>query len=308
MRLLRTPDERFRDLPDFPFQPRYVDIDGVRIHYIDEGQGELVLCLHGVLEWSYSYRKMIPVLAQRHRVIVMDFPGFGRSDKFADRKDHTYARHRAILSRFINLLALDRITLVAVDWGAVIGLGAATERPEQFDRLVIMNTLLPTGERPVGHMFMLWRQFVDLAPDVPVRMVMKMGVGHSYKISEREMAGYEAPFPDGSYKGALVELPLSLPVTVTGQGAGEIRATRDALSRWSKPALIMFSDEDFLFSKEYRFFRSLIPTAKDQPDTIIRGAGHFPAEERGEEIAGHILTFMEKTRASQDRSVPLSHL
>ncbi|OGW41616.1 MAG: haloalkane dehalogenase [Nitrospirae bacterium GWD2_57_9] len=293
--ILRTPEERFRDLPGYSFAPHYADINGLRVHYVDEGQGQVILCLHGVLEWSYTYRKVIPVLARRSRVIAMDFIGFGRSDKFAERKKHSFQTHFSILSRFIDALALSRITLVASDWGAVVGLSLATERPDLFSRLVIMNTTLPTGESSLNLTFMLWRQFVELAPDLPIGRVIRMGMAHGYRMSPREIAGYEAPFPDARYKAGAVELPLSLPVRRNDPGAAEIRKTRDALSQWSKPALVMFSDEDPLFSKQYRFFRSLIPTAQDQPETVIRNAGHFLQEEKGEEIALHILDFIDRT-------------
>ena len=294
-RVLRTPDERFKDLPGYAFQPHYAEINGLRVHYLDEGTGSTILCLHGVLEWSYSYRKMIPVLTRQHRVIAMDFVGFGRSDKYADRKQHTFEGHYEILSAFIDSLGLEQITLVASDWGAVVGLRAATERPQLFERLVIMNTTLPTGDVPLNFTFMLWRQFVDLAPDLPIGRVISMGVAHGYRISKREIEAYEAPFPDSSYKAGAVELPLSLPTNFDDPGATEIRRTREGLSRWDKPAFVLFSDEDPMFSKEYRFFRTLIPTAKDQPETIIQGAGHFLQEEKGEEIARHILKFIERT-------------
>lgn len=293
--ILRTPEERFKDLPGYSFAPHYADINGLRIHYVDEGQGEVILCLHGVLEWAYTYRKVIPVLARRCRVVAMDFVGFGRSDKFSERKQHSFQAHFDILSRFIDAVGLSRITLVASDWGAVLGLSVATERPDLFSRLVIMNTTLPTGDVSLSLSFMLWRQFVELAPDLPIGRVIRMGMAHGYRMSPGEVAAYEAPFPDARYKAGAVELPLSLPVRTKDPGAAEIRRTRDALSRWSKPALVMFSDEDPLFSKQYQFFRKLIPTAQDQPETIIRSAGHFPQEEKGEEIARHILDFIDRT-------------
>ncbi len=292
---IRTPEERFRNLPGFPFAPRYIDIRGVRIHYVDEGEGPLILCLHGVLEWSYSYRKMIPLLAREHRVIAMDFPGFGRSDKFADRKDHSLKVHRDILSGFVDALSLTGITLVATDWGAVVGLRVAMERQELFDRLVIMNTTLPTGEVPLSLPFRLWKQFVELAPDLPIGRVIRMGLAHGSRLSNDEVAAYEAPFPDISYKGAAIELPLALPVQRDDPGAAEIRWTRDALAQWHKPALVLFSDEDMLFSKDRRYFCSLIPTAKDQPEIVVRNAGHFLHEEQGPAIAGHIADFMKRT-------------
>ena len=293
--VLRTPEERFQNLPGFPFAPRYAETGGLRIHYVDEGRGEVLLCLHGVLEWSYSYRRMIPLLAKKHRVIAMDFPGFGRSDKFVDRKDHTLKVHCDILSGFIDALSLTGITLVGTDWGAVAGLCVATKRQDLFERLVIMNTMLPTGESPLPFTFKLWKQFVELAPDLVVERVVRMGLAHGSRLTQDEIAAYEAPFPDASYKAGAIELPLSLPGRPDDPGAAEIRRTRDALAQWTKPALVLFSDEDMLFSKERDYFLSLIPTAKDQPATVIQHAGHFLHDERGPEVAGHIIEFMDRT-------------
>jgi haloalkane dehalogenase len=219
--ILRTPDERFAGLPDFPFSPRYVEIKGLRLHYVDEGKGHPVLCLHGVPTWSYVYRKVIPVLAASQRVIAVDFAGFGRSDKFFRQEAHTFVAHCDILSAFLDALALERITLVAYDFGAVVGLRVATERPERFARLVIMNTTLPTGEKSLGLTFTLWKQFVELAEDLPVGMVIRMGLSHGFKISKAEIAAYEAPFPDASYKAGPVALPLNLPVRMDDPGGGD---------------------------------------------------------------------------------------
>ena len=295
MPIIRTPDERFADLPDFPFAPRYVEIGGIRIHYVDEGRGELVLCLHGEPTWSYLYRKVIPILAKRYRVIAMDFVGFGRSDKFAEQGGHSLQAHFDLLSGFIDSLALDRITLAAHDWGAVVGLRLAAERPERFARLVIMNSMLPTGDVPMPFMFTIWKQFVEFAQDLPIGRVIRMGMAHGSSISEKVSAAYEAPFPDASYKAGPVALPLILPVRPDDPGGAEMRHVREALSRWDKPALVLFSDEDPLFSRESQFFRTLIPSAKAQPEIVVRNAGHFLLEEKGEEIAGHIIDFMNRT-------------
>jgi haloalkane dehalogenase len=295
MRVIRTPEERFNDLPGFPFAPHYIEIDGVRLHYVDEGSGETILCLHGVLEWSYSYRKAIPLLAAKHRVLALDLVGFGRSDKFVERSDHTLEVHAGFLEGFMDALGIERVTLVASDWGAVVGLRVATERPERFSRLVIMNTTLPSGDAPLNFTFMLWRQFVELAPDLPIARVISMGMAHGYRMTKAETAAYEAPFPDARYKAAAVELPLSLPRKDSDPGAADMRRIQHKLSSWTKPALVMFSDQDPLFSKDYRFFRSLIPSARTQPDTIIRETGHFLVEERGEQIARNILAFVERT-------------
>jgi haloalkane dehalogenase len=295
MLVLRTPDERFKNLPGFPFDPHYVDVNGLRVHYLDEGAGDqVILCLHGVLEWSYAYRKVIPLLAVRHRVIAMDFIGFGRSDKPANGAVHTLQMHSDIVAGFIDALGLNRITLAANDWGAVVGLKIATEHPELFNRLVVLNTALPTGDRPLSITFKLWQKFVEFAPDLPIGRSISMGLSHGYRMSPKEMAAYEAPFPDGSYKAGAVQLPLSLPGKMTDPVAEEMRRVRDRLAKWNKPALVMFSDEDPLFSREYAFFRELIPTAGDEPDSLIGGAGHFLHEERGQEIAQNILSFIER--------------
>jgi haloalkane dehalogenase len=151
---------------------------------------------------------------------------------------------------------------------------------------------------------MLWREFVELAPDLPVARSVSMGMGHGSRISKKELAGYEAPFPDGYYKAAAIALPLSLPVRADDPGAAEMRRTRDGLAAWHKPALVLFSDDDLLFSRQYNYFRSLIPSAKHQPETIVRDAGHFLHEERGQEVAGHILDFVARTPGSSMAEAP----
>jgi haloalkane dehalogenase len=149
MSVIRTPEERFNDLPDFEFKPHYVEINGLRIHYIDKGKGAIVLCLHGEPTWSFLYRKMLPILAAEHRVLAMDFIGFGRSDKFTERGEYSFRMHKSTLASFIDKLALNRVTLVVHDWGGLVGLGLIGEIPERFARLVIMNTGLPTAEESV---------------------------------------------------------------------------------------------------------------------------------------------------------------
>ncbi|GAI14815.1 unnamed protein product, partial [marine sediment metagenome] len=161
MAVIRTPDERFENLPDFRFVPRYVDVKGLRVHYVDEGNGEVILCLHGEPTWSFLYRKMIPLLSVKHRVIAMDFIGFGRSDKFTEREEYSFQMHRDTLLDFIDTLAIDQITLVTHDWGGLIGLRLASEMPDRFARLVIMNTGLPTGEQQANDSFIMWRQFAE---------------------------------------------------------------------------------------------------------------------------------------------------
>jgi haloalkane dehalogenase len=298
--VIRTPGERFNGLPDFEFAPHYIEINGLRIHYIGEGEGEIVLCLHGEPTWSFLYRRIIPTLAAKHRVLAMDFVGFGRSDKFTERDEYSFNMHKDILASFINELAPNKITLVVHDWGGLVGLGLVGETPERFARLVIMNTGLPTAEESVGkdrvNAFLAWRQFAERTPDLPVGQVIRMGCVHGDRIKPEVIAAYEAPFPDASYKAGAALWPLLVPILPDDPGAAEMRQAREVLSRWSKPALILFSDGDPITSGGDKFFRKLIPTAKNQPEIVIKDAGHFLQEEKGEEIAQHILDFVDQTQ------------
>lgn len=292
--ILRTPDDRFQNLPDFPFQPHYLEVNGLRMHYLDEGAGEVILCLHGEPSWSYLYRHMIPILVRAgFRVIAPDWIGFGRSDKYADRADYTFAMHAGMLRGFIEGLNLQNITAVMQDWGGLLGLNAARELPERFARLVIMNTGLPTGEEPMPEGFILWQKFSQRRPDMPIGFILQSAT--TTDLSPDILVAYEAPFPDASYKAGALQFPLLVPTAQDMPGAAEMKATRRFLANWRRPALVMFSDKDPVTVGGDRFFRRLIPSAAEQPEITIHDAGHFLQEDKGAEIAEHVVAFMNRT-------------
>lgn len=292
--MLRTPEERFADLAGFPFEPRYYQLrSGARIHYVDEGRGAPILCLHGEPSWCYLYRKMIPPLAARRRVVAPDLLGFGRSDKLPQRADYTYALHFDALREFVEALDLRQITLVCQDWGGLLGLPLAAELGERFASLVIMNTGLPTGDPPgANEAFLAWRNFAATTPDMDIGRVIQGGCCTT--LSPETIAAYDAPFPDPSYKAGALQFPLLVPIAPDDPASAVMKLARQRLRAWTKPALVMFSDGDPITRGGDRFFRGLIPSAVAEPEIVIQGAGHFLQEDRGEEIAARVLEFLER--------------
>jgi haloalkane dehalogenase len=293
MQTLRTPDERFVDLPDFPYPPHYVEVPGgLRMHYVDEGQGDPILCLHGEPSWSYLYRKMIPTLSEHGRVIAPDLIGFGRSDKPVGKDAYTYALHHDALAAFVEKLDLRRITLVCQDWGGLLGLPVAMEMPDRFARIVIMNTGLPVSGKPLTPGFMAWRKFAEKSQDMDIGRVID-GATVS-KLTPEVMAAYNAPFPDLRYKGGALKFPLLVPISEDAEALPHMRKAAEALKQWTKPALILFSDKDPVTVGGDKYFRALIPSAENEPEITIEDAGHFLQEDKGEEIAEHIAAFIQR--------------
>ena len=299
MQILRTPDARFHNLPDYPFVPRYLTIpdleDGeLRVHYLDEGSGETVLLLHGEPTWSYLYRHMIPPLVGAgFRVVAPDLVGFGRSDKPAGRTDHSYARQVAWMrATLFDALDLNHITLFCQDWGGLIGLRLVAGAPERFARLVIANSGLPMGEGEMPEAFRAWLAMSQNAPELPVGAVVQQGTQRT--LSEGEVAAYDAPFPDESYKAGARVLPALVPTTPESPGAADNRAAWEVLARFDKPVLTAFSDGDPITRGSERAFQTFVPGAKGQPHVTIEGGGHFLQEDKGAELAALVTAFAKK--------------
>jgi haloalkane dehalogenase len=286
MDVFRTPDERFADLPGYPYEPHYAEVDGLRLHHIDEGSGSTVLCFHGEPSWSYLYRHMLDRLVEEgHRVVCPDLVGFGRSDKPTDQGWYTYDRHVETVTRHLDQVELSDVTVVVQDWGGPIGLRWAVQHADQVGRLVILNTGLFTGRVSKG--FMAWREFAERTPDLPIGVILQGAT--TTELPPEVVAAYEAPFPNPESKAGAQRFPLLVPLSPDDPGVPEMQATRDELSRWDKPALVAFSDTDpvFPYPRAGDVFTEMIPTAGEQ--VRIEGAAHFLQEDRGREIADAML-------------------
>ena len=301
MKVLRTPDERFDGLPDFPYEPHYLMVpDGeggrLRIHYVDEGpkDAEPVLMMHGEPSWSFLYRKMIPIFLQAgYRAVAPDLVGFGRSDKPADRSDYTYNRHVEWMQAWLEQVDLKRITLVCQDWGGLIGLRLLAAHPERFARAVVANTGLPTGDFPISEAFLQWRKFSVEVPEFNVGAIVNMGTLSD--LPEEILRAYNAPFPDETYKEGARIFPSLVPIAPDDPAAPANRQAWEVLSRFEKPFLTAFSDGDPITRGGEQIFQKRVPGAQGQPHTIIQGGGHFLQEDRGEEFARVVKDFMTKT-------------
>jgi haloalkane dehalogenase len=297
MDVLRTPDERFAGLADYPFAPHYLtvtDADGtdLRIHYIDEGPRDAapILLMHGEPSWSYLYRKFVPDLVARgHRVIAPDLIGFGKSDKPAAREDYTYERHVAWMSDWLIQLDLMGITLFCQDWGGLIGLRLAAAFPDRFARLVVSNTGLPVGTGSSAG-FDAWLAFSQNVPLFPTGVIVNGGTTRD--LSGAEIAAYDAPFPDESYKEGARQFPKLVPVTPEHASVAENRAAWAVLETFDRPVLTAFGDKDAVTAGGEKIFIERIPGARGQPHRIIAGGGHFIQEDAPEELCGLIDDFI----------------
>lgn len=284
--LIRTPEDRFTSIPDWPYEPKFVDVDGVRVHYVDEGpaDGAPILMLHGEPTWSYLYRKMIAsLLLKGHRCVAIDLVGFGRSDKATDPEAYSYRSHLDWLWGAVRTLNLQNITLFCQDWGGLLGLRMVADEPERFARVCASNTFLPTGDRDPGDGFRKWREYSQTVPDFHVGGIVKGGCVRP--VDQATIDAYNAPFPDDTFKVAARRFPLLVPITPDDPASEDNRKAWESLKKYDRPFLTLFGDMDPVTKGGERVLQKLIPGSAGQPHEIIENAGHFIQEDAGEELA-----------------------
>ena len=296
-KVLRTPDARFEGLPDFPWQPHYVELTSdigasLRVACVDEGPRDapVVLLMHGEPTWSYLYRKMIPgLLAEGLRVVAPDLVGFGRSDKPANASDYSYADHVAWMNAWLAHMDLHHITLFCQDWGSLIGLRMATSQPQRFARIAVGNGGLPTGTGTIPRVFHVWRAFARWSPWFPIGKIVAQGCAQG--LSPQEQAAYDAPFPSRSHRMGARRLPLLVPIHPNDPERAANEAAWQTLAQWDKPFLTLFSTRDPITRGGERLFQQSVPGARDQAHQRIHGAGHFLQEDKGPELAEILARF-----------------
>ena len=314
---IRTPDARFANLADYPFAPNSVDVEGYRIHYVDAGprDGDLILLMHGQPSWSYLYRHMIPLLtAEGYRVIAPDLVGFGKSDKPLNQSDHSYQMHVDVMTAFARQLDVQDVTLFAQDWGGLIGLRMVAEDSDRYTRIMISNTGLPAagGLRGwIGYPMIRWQVWREGKPDSIsdggefrfTRWIAWAMHSDNFDLptlfqgattrtlSDGELAGYAAPFPNEDYKAAIRVFPYLVP--------SQLRQTQKVMdefyAKWDKPFLTAFGDSDAVTAGGEKVWQDTVPGAADQPHTIIKDGNHFIQEDKPEELVGLLVAFIERT-------------
>ncbi len=294
MKVLRTPDSRFENLHGYPFAPKYLELgDGLRMHYVDEGprSGAVILLMHGEPTWSYLYRKMIPPLvAAGFRVLAPDLIGFGKSDKLPQMSDYSYEKHVSWVREWMEQLDLKNIALFCQDWGSLIGLRLAAEHEARFARIMVSNGFLPTARQGASRGFKIWRAFAKYSPWFPIGRIVNSGC--VTKLSAAEIAAYDAPFPDDSYKAGTRVFPRLVPTEENDPAIPANRAAWDVFARWNKPFLCMFGKNDPVLGRADKPLIDHVPGAKNQPHDRIWG-GHFVQEDRGDELAKRLIAWMK---------------
>ncbi|SOB78161.1 haloalkane dehalogenase [Marinobacter sp. LV10R510-11A] len=299
MDFVRTPDARFERLLDYPFEPHYVDVAGLQVHYVDEGPADAspILMLHGEPSWSYLYRHMIPVCAAAgHRVIAPDLIGFGKSDKPTAIEDYSYQQHMEWMQRFIDKLDLNNITLVCQDWGSLLGLRLAAENPDRFRAIVIGNGMLPTGDQKTPPAFNLWKNFALYSPWFPIGRIIN--AGSFRKLGPDELRAYDAPFPSKNHKAGARAFPRLVPVRPNDPASEANRKAWTILERWEKPFLTTFSNGDPITRGGAAYMQKRIPGAKAQPHVTLKG-GHFLQEDSPVPFARAINDLLKTMRVTK---------
>lgn len=297
---VRTPENRFENLEDYDFQSKYMNVeDGLRLHYLDEGNENkpTVLLLHGEPSWSYLYRKMIPILSNNFRVIAPDLIGFGKSDKLINKQEYSYQKHVDWISTFIEKLNLKNIILFCQDWGGLIGLRIITEMNNRFDMVVASNTTLPTGKIPMPESFLQWREYSQHSSGFNIGKVIDMGTVQP--LSEKVYEAYNAPFPSEDYKAGARIFPTLVPINQDDPESIKNLKAWEKLKSWNKPFLTIFGDADNIMIGAEKALQKLVPGANGQNHKIIN-AGHFIQEEKGEELAELIIEFYKKNTTANN--------
>ena len=306
MKSLRTPDTAFERLANYRFEPNYIELDTIesdnlRMHYVDEGDqnADPILMMHGEPTWSYLYRHMIPICAAAgHRVIAPDLIGFGKSDKPTKQSDYSYQTHVDWMTAFITQLDLKNITLVCQDWGSLIGLRLAAEKPERFKAIVVGNGALPTGDKPANRAFNLWKNFASYSPWFPIGKIIDSASFRT--LGKDEIKAYNAPFPSAKYKAGTRAFPKLVPVTKTDPASEANRKAWEIFSKWEKPFLTTFSNGDPIMRGGDKLMQNHIPGTEGMPHVTLVG-GHFLQEDSSTEFAQTINSFLanEVTRYYQ---------
>lgn len=300
MPVLRTPDSCFHTLPDYPFDPHYVTVKDeklgdMRLHYVDHGpkDGPVVIMMHGEPSWSFLYRHMITNVSQAgYRVLAPDLIGFGKSDKPSETSNYTYTFHVNWMAQWIEHMDLSDAVLFCQDWGGLVGLRLVAAFPEKFAGVIAANTFLPTGDVEPSEAFKSWRTFSQTVPVFPVGGVLR---GATVKdLGEGVEAAYDAPFPDESYKAGARIFPALVPTSPNMDGAADNVQAWKVLSKFEKPFLTCFSDQDPVTRGGHKGFQKRVPGCKGQPHTIVEGGGHFLQEDVHAELSDIIIQFMTR--------------
>ncbi len=295
MEKIKTDLSDFKHITDFNYKEQFVDFNGLDMHYIDQGKGETILALHGQPTWSYLYRKFIPCLPN-YRFIAPDFIGFGKSDKLKNWEDYSFELHLNSLLNFVEKLKLNDITLIVQDWGGLLGLSMLGAIPEKIKSIIILNTYLPKGDN-LPFAFKIWQLYSKYHPSLPISKVIQK---YTFNTLDKDiLSAYNAPFKNKLSKTGPKAFPQLVPSKPNDESIKHLLKARNVLEKWTKPALVMFSDSDPIFSGKEKFFLNHIPFCKNQPQIIIENAGHFLQEDKGEQIAYYIKLFLEGRLATK---------